>query len=165
MARRLDDMLEAGERVVFRTRARPSRLRALAFGVFLVVLLLAAAFTVVALSGETGFWLPMTGAVGGMLLATVFCLWLQAEIAITERRILMGGGVIAWLLGIGPKGISIDPSEIDVITAANSDKYSPINIALHDGRRFDFWVVRDNHQFRNRLADISGRPLQLVNYD
>lgn len=161
----LDDMLETDEQVVFRTRARPSRLRALAFGLFLTVLFLAAAFTVVSVTGETGFWLPITGAVGGMLLATVLCLLLQAEIAITDRRILMGGGVIAWLLGIGPKGISIDPSEIDVITAGKSDKYSPINIALHDGRRFDFWVVRDNRQFRDRLADILGRPLQLVNYD
>lgn len=161
----LDDMLETDEQVVFRTRARPSRLRALAFGLFLFVLFLAAAFAVVALTGETDFWLPMTGAVGGMLLAMAFCLRLQAEIAITDQRILMGGGVIAWLLGIGPKGISIDPSEIDVVTADKSDKYAPINIALHDGRRFDFWVARDNHQFRDRLAEILGRPLRLVDYD
>ncbi len=87
------------------------------------------------------------------------------DLAVTDQRILMGGGAIAWILGIGPKGISTDPSGIDVITAEKSDKYSTINIALHDGRRFDFWVARHNHRFRNRLADILGRPLQLVNYD
>lgn len=162
----LDDMLETDEQVVFRTRARPSRLRALAYGLFLVVLFFATALTVVAVTDETGFWLPITGAFGGMLLAMAFCLRLQAEIAITDQRILMGGGVIAWLLGIGPKGISIDPSEIDVIAAdRRSDKYAPIHIALHDGRRFDFWVAKDNHQFRDRLAGILGRPLKLVDYD
>lgn len=159
MAAPLDKMLNAGEQVVFRTRARPSPLRALAFGVFLAVMLLAAAFAVIALTNQTGFWLPVTGMVGGMLLASVYCLWLQAELMVTDRRILIGGGVTAWLFGIGPKGQSIDPSEIDLITAFEPTSWpSSITIVLLDGRRFSFWVFEDHRRFEQSLKDILGEP-------
>jgi len=157
-AQALDQMLEADERVVFRTRGRPRRLKALAFGFFLVFMLLVAAFIVIALTDETGFWLAVTGMVGGLLLTLVFCLWLQAEITITDRRILMGGGVIAWLFGIGPKGLSIDPSEIDLITATDSGWHSAITIILLDSRRFSLWVFKRHRQFEQSLKDILDKP-------
>lgn len=154
----LDQLLDVGEQVVFRTRARPSPLRALAFAVFLAVMLLVAALAVIALTDEPGFWLPVTGMVGGTLLASVFCLWLQAEIIITDRRVLMGGGVIAWLFGIGPKGLSIDPSEIDLVMATDPGWSSAVTIVLHDGRRFGLWVFRRHWQFEQSLKDILGDP-------
>lgn len=158
MAGALDQMLEADERVAFRTSARPSLLNALAFGVLLTIVMLAVAALVFALTGSADFWVPITGMLGGPL-ALVFCLRLQAEIIVTDRRLLMGRGFLAWLFGIGPQGQSIAASEIDRIAAYESDKYAPITIVLLDGRQFSLWKFKDHHQFRQSLADMSGKPL------
>lgn len=154
----LDEMLEAGERVIFRTRARPSRLKALALGLFLTVLFFAALFIVYLQTDYSGVSLPVTGMIGGMLLPTVFCFWLQAEITITDRRILLGGGFFAWLFGKGPNGLSIDPSDINRITTTDSSWPSNITLVLKDDRRFNLWVFKRHRLFEQSLKDLLGEP-------
>ena len=97
-------------------------------------------------------------SVVGSLSAIVFCLWLQAELIVTDRRVLMGRGVFAWLFGSGPKWLSIDPSEIDLVAASESDWPSAVTLVLLDGRRFSLWVFKRHRQFEQSLKDILGDP-------
>lgn len=159
----LDGMLEVDERVVFRTRPRPSRLKALALGILLVVVFFVAALLAAGLSDQDSIWLPITAASCGMLLPLFFCISLQAEIVVTDRRLLMGGSVSAWLFGTGPQGQSVDPGEIERIWTPRSGQHSIIHVLLRDGHRFSLYVFRRHRQFEEGLKDLLGEPSRWVN--
>ena len=155
----LDDTLEAGERVLFRKGARPSRLKALSFGAFLAAIVVLGAVLAAGLTEDADLWIGVSGMIGGMIFVPAFCMWMQAEFVITDRRILMGSGVIAWLFGTKPRAISVDPSEIDVITAHDP---GTVTIVLVDGRRFFVRVFKRRRQFDQCLKDLLGRPSQWI---
>jgi len=158
MATPLDEMLEADEQVVFRTPARPARIKALVFGLLLALGILATHALVGAMIPwpSASIWGAVVLMIGSPL-GIAFAESLRTELIVTDRRLLLGGSMFAWLFGIGSRAHIIAASDIDQI-AGEPGKYQAITIVLLDGRRFSFWFVKDRNELGQSLAELSGKP-------